>query len=430
MFRAIKRSFTEGLRGMTKNGLMTVTSLFVVSACIFVFGVFLMLIFNLNHMTDKMADSYEVNVYVERPNQIVDDSVSLFIKKDDVPDEKVYQDNVEKLKEDILATKNIDVSSVEFISEETLIKDFEESLGKEDKKTYLEIEEGTFGDCYKIKFSDEALRDETIKNLLLLDNVKEIMDSGLVYDTLSKTSNVSAKFTDKKYEEMKENLKNDILSVGNIEEDSINFVVGQDIVKEFKKELTAEELEMFAGLPDDFMHDAYNIRLKDLSKADETIKELKALENVDSVENTKELVQIIDNLKNTVKKFSIWVIVVFAIVSLFIISNTIKLTVHNRRKEINIMKYVGATDSYIRGPFIMEGILVGFLSATIAFFVSMWSYQGLMSAIASGGSSMTFAIEVMDFDLMWKELLIAYLGVGVLIGAFGSSISVRRYLHV
>lgn len=430
MFRAIKRSFSEGIKGMMKNGLMTVTSLFVVSACIFVFGVFLMLIFNLNNMTAKMADSYEVNVYIERPNQIADDSINVFIKRLEGTDELVYEESVEKLKQDILTTQNIDVASVEFTPWESLVAEFEGSLGNADKKTYVPVSEGAVSDCIRLKVTDKTLKDETVKELLLLENVERIAESGTVYDEFAAMSNVSSKFADVKYEEIKEALKEDILSIDNVDEKSINFVVGKDIVKEFKENLTDEELEYFAGLPDDFMHDAFNIRLKNLSKTDETIEALQKFENVNSVENTKELVEIIDNLKNSVKKVSIWVIVVFAIVSLFIISNTIKLTVHNRRKEINIMKYVGATDSYIRGPFITEGIMVGFLSAVIAFLISMWSYSGLMSAISSAGSSVAFAIEIMDFKLMWKDLLLAYLGVGVLIGAFGSSISVRRYLHV
>lgn len=430
MFRAIKRSFSEGTRGMVKNGLMTVTSLFVVSACIFVFGVFLMLIFNLNNMTDKISDSYEVNVYIERPSKMADNSLYVFVKRTDGTDNAIHEENIKNLQEDIVRTHNIDVSSVVTVPEKTIIDEFKASLGEADKKTYVEIEKGCVGDSIKLKISDPNLKEETIKQIQKLDNVARVVDDYAVYDEMAALSNVSAKFVDVKYEEFKKQLKNDILAIENVEKNSIKFVKGVDIVKDFKENLSEEELEMFAGLPDDFMHDAYNIRLKDLSKTDSTVKTLKELKNVNSVENTKELVEIIGGLKNTVQKVSVWIIIVFAIVSLFIISNTIKLTVHNRRREINIMKYVGATDSYIRGPFITEGIMVGFLSAVIAFLISMWSYQGLMTAIETSGSSMAFALEIMDFKLIWKELLIAYIGVGVIVGAFGSSISVRRYLNV
>ncbi|MBQ4526761.1 MAG: permease-like cell division protein FtsX [Clostridia bacterium] len=430
MFRAIKRSFTEAIRGMIKNGLMTVTSLFVVSACIFVFGVFLMLILNINFMTDEMADSYEVNVYIERSVQIEDDTVSVFINRDTAADEETYQATVNSIQTQIIGVENVDVSNIVFVSEADVIAGFKNSLGESAISTYTEIQPGFVGDCFRIKLNDYVKAEETFEIIGAIENVASVMKADEVYQRLALLGNVSTDFNDTKYQEVKEKLKNDILAIDNISPESLEFVKGEDIVKEFKKDLTDDELKIFEGLPDDFMHDAYNVRLKDLSRADETIEQLKALENVDTVENTRELVEIIENLKNSVQTVSIWVIVVFAIVSLFIISNTIKLTVHNRRKEINIMKYVGATDSYIRGPFIMEGIMVGLVSAVLAFFISMWSYQGLVSAIIANGSSMAFAFDIMDFSLMWKDLAIAYVCVGVLIGAFGSFISVRRYLHV
>ena len=163
-------------------------------------------------------------------------------------------------------------------------------------------------------------------------------------------------------------------------------------------------------------------------KIDGVHHELSTIPGVESVENSNEFVEAINGIKGTVKTFSVWIIVIFAIISLFIISNTIKLTVHNRRKEINIMKYVGATDSYIRGPFIMEGMLVGIVSAIVAFFISRLTYLGLMSSM--GSASFMSAADFMPFSQLWGILLASYLILGAIIGAFGSSISVRRYLKV
>ena len=233
-----------------------------------------------------------------------------------------------------------------------------------------------------------------------------------------------------RYDEIKSQIKTEIMKLGNVDSQDIGFVDGKAKFASFKEGLSAQELKDFEGLPDDLIPDAYTVKLKDLSIADETIAELEALPYVESVENSRELIAVIDNLKDIVQKISIWIIVAFALVSLFIISNTIKLTVHNRRKEINIMKYVGATDSYIRGPFIMEGIMLGILSALFAFFVSQWTYEGLMSAISSSASAISANIGLMKFADLWGSLLGAYLVLGGVIGAFGSSISVRRYLHV
>ncbi len=302
MFRAIRRSLIEGIKGMVKNGLMTVTSVFVVTACIFIFGIFLMITFNINNMTSLMADEYQVDVYVEKT----------------------------------------------------------------------------------------ALSDGT------------------------------------SYEAVKENVRSEIMKVDNVDTTAIELVSGAEKFKATKEGMSPEELRAFEGLPEDFMPDAFNIKLEDITRVDETCEELSKIEGVESVENSNELAKLISGIKDTVKTFSVWIIVIFAIISLFIISNTIKLTVHNRRKEINIMKYVGATDSYIKGPFIMEGMLVGIISAVVAFFISEWSYLGLMTSIPMMPSS----IGLLSFGDIWIKLIASYAVLGCIIGAFGSWISVRRYLKV
>jgi len=304
MFRAIKRALTEGVRGMFKNGLMTVTSVFVVTACIFIFGVFIMLTSNVNYYTEKLGNNYQMDVYVE-----------------------------------------------------------------------------------KVSASD-----------------------GETYD------------------ERKLRVRKEIESIDNIDKDNITEIDGTKVFKDFKDSLDEEEKPRFEGLPEDFMTDGFAVKMIDLDKSGETYKALSEIDGVESVENSNELVKTIKGIKGTVKTISVWIIVVFAIVSLFIISNTIKLTVHNRRKEINIMKYVGATDSYIRGPFIMEGMLVGIVSAIIAFFISRWSYLGLMTT--AGENGFLTSSDFMPFGELWGTLLLSNLVLGTLIGAFGSAISVRRYLKV
>lgn len=304
MFRAIKRSFIEGIRGMFKNGLMTVTSVFVVTACIFIFGVFLMITFNINNMTGQMADSYQVDVYITRPED-----------------------------------------------------------------------------------ADDAV-----------------------------------------YSNIKDRVKADIMETDNVDKNKISFVDGKDKFANYKAGLDEEDLKSFEGLPDDLIPDAFAVKLVDISLVDQTCSELMKIEGVEDVENSSDLVEVINGISDAVKTFSVWIIVIFALISLFIISNTIKLTVHNRRKEINIMKYVGATDSYIKGPFIMEGMLVGIISAIVAFFISEWSYLGLMTSIST--TILTSSIGLLSFSDIWIRLLVSYLILGSLIGAFGSSISVRRYLKV
>ena len=118
------------------------------------------------------------------------------------------------------------------------------------------------------------------------------------------------------------------------------------------------------------------------------------------------------------------------LISIFIIANTIKLTVHARRKEISIMKYVGATDSFIRWPFIIEGIIIGIMAALISILVLGIAY----SLIANGMSSSTLlnkmGMSLLSFSDMITLLVTVYLVLGIGIGALGSSLSMRKYLQV
>lgn len=430
MFRAIRRAFTEGVSGMAKNGLMTVTSLLVVTACIFVFGVFLMCIFNINHMTSKMANDYQVDVYVSRDVTVADDSVSVFVARDFSLDDAAYQEKLNSVETLIMGVPNVDVSSIAFTSAKTKLEGFLSALSEDEKADYQVPSDGVIADSFSLRLEDYDSKVETLRLLGELKGVQEVLDGKETYAYFASLGGLSSQVSTARYDEIKSQIKTEIMKLGNVDSQDIGFVDGKAKFASFKEGLSAQELKDFEGLPDDLIPDAYTVKLKDLSIADETIAELEALPYVESVENSRELIAVIDNLKDIVQKISIWIIVAFALVSLFIISNTIKLTVHNRRKEINIMKYVGATDSYIRGPFIMEGIMLGILSAVFAFFVSQWTYEGLMSAISSSASAISANIGLMKFADLWGSLLGAYLVLGGVIGAFGSSISVRRYLHV
>ncbi len=204
---------------------------------------------------------------------------------------------------------------------------------------------------------------------------------------------------------------------------------GKEKFKEIKSEMTEEELASFNGLPDDLLNDAYNVTVDELSHTDEITKQLLTIDGIERVENAENVVSVINSIRNAVKNVSLWVILAFMLISIFIISNTVKLTVHNRRKEINIMKYVGATDSFIRWPFIFEGILVGLVSAGIAFATTYSLYTTLYSAVSSDQSIVKF-IELLRFKDIWDIFALSYLGLGVVIGAMGSALSIRKYLKV
>lgn len=432
MLRSIRRSFTEGIKGMVKNGLMTVTSLLVVTACIFVFGVFLMCIFNINYMTDKMADNYQVKVYVAKSVEVDSESIGVFIEEDISLTPEQYEEKKKGIETLLIGTENVDVSSIEFVPAKDRYDAFLETLSESEKESYTfaEGERYPLGDSFSLKLEDSSKEISTMIQLGEIEGVSEVLNGGEIYSSYASAGSISSSITDAKYEEIKAGVKAEIEKISNIDPNSIEMIDGVKYFADFKADLSEEELQGFVSLPDDLIEDAFVVRLLDLSKADETVDALSNIENVKNIENNRDLIAIIEDLEDAVKTISIWIIVAFALVSLFIISNTIKLTVHNRRKEINIMKYVGATDSYIRGPFIMEGILLGINSALISFFISSWCYEGLLAAITSGSSMLPIVTSMAPFSLIWPRLIGAYLIMGAVIGAFGSFISVRRYTNV
>lgn len=209
----------------------------------------------------------------------------------------------------------------------------------------------------------------------------------------------------------------------------VQYENGVERFNEMKSKMTADELENLEGLPEDLLNDAYNVTVDEISNTEKITKSLREIDGIKSVKNGQDVVTIINSLQKTVKNVSLWIILAFMLISIFIISNTVKLTVHNRRKEINIMKYVGATDSYIRWPFIIEGIIVGLISALIAFGITYSAYSALYG-LANNDQSIVKFVQLLKFSEIWDIFAVSFAGLGVIIGALGSAFSIRKYLKV
>ena len=209
----------------------------------------------------------------------------------------------------------------------------------------------------------------------------------------------------------------------------VQYENGVERFNEMKSKMTADELENLEGLPEDLLNDAYNITVDEISNTEKITKSLREIDGIKSVKNGQDVVTVINSLQKTVKNVSLWIILAFMLISIFIISNTVKLTVHNRRKEINIMKYVGATDSYIRWPFIIEGIIVGLMSALIAFGITYSAYSALYG-LANNDQSIVKFVQLLKFSEIWDIFAVSFAGLGAIIGALGSAFSIRKYLKV
>lgn len=293
---SVKYFMKEAGRNVFSNGWMSVASMFTVVASLLVFGIFMVLALNVNHMVDKQEKDYEITLTV---------------------DENCTQEETEQLGRNLAAVSN--VSEVIFESKEVRMEYLRERFGEE-----------------------------------------------------------------------------------------------------------AALLDAYQG-EENPLRNWYKIRCVDLNKSDETVAIIKELKGVSRVISNGETINKLTKVSGYISTASLWIMLALAVISIFIISNTIKLAVFSRRKEINIMKYVGATDWFIRWPFIIEGMIIGLLGAVASVFFIALSYEGIISVFA------TLKIAFMDF-LPLNEIM-TYIGtifllMGLGLGALGSLIAVRKHLKV
>ena len=196
----------------------------------------------------------------------------------------------------------------------------------------------------------------------------------------------------------------------------------------FKRQVESygDKAELLEGLSPDILPDAYRVTVKDLEQFDATVQEIKGYENVLQVRENSDLAGKLASIRNAVTYISIGIVAILFFVSLFIVSNTIRITIYNRRLEISIMKAVGATNAFIRWPFMVEGILLGIFSAILALGIQYGVYS--VASIWLGNILDMLGGEVVNFlDYVWIIFGI-FVFIGVIIGAFGSIISLNKYL--
>ena len=170
------------------------------------------------------------------------------------------------------------------------------------------------------------------------------------------------------------------------------------------------------------------VTLTDLSKIQEVESKIAILEQVNNITVRNETINRLLDIANGVKTVSAVILVLLIFISIFIIANTIKLTVHARRKEISIMKYVGATNGFIRWPFMVEGIIIGVVSAMFSVLVLGLAYNYITGRAT--GMAQTIQINLLQFSDTFSLLILIYLVLGIGIGTIGSAISMKKYLEV
>lgn len=210
-----------------------------------------------------------------------------------------------------------------------------------------------------------------------------------------------------------------------------NVLNAEFITREEALENYAEKLgdsDLLAGVDASTFRDRYSVTLVDITAMEETVAALEAIEGVVKVNADQNLADGFATLQNILNVVSAAVIAVLLVVSLLIISNTVRLALYSRREEIAIMKMVGATNGFIRWPFVVEGFLLGLIAAAGGFFLE-WALYDWMTASIIAADSIDL-LEIVTFESVWQFMAVSFAATGLVVGVAGSMLSIRKFLKV
>lgn len=215
-----------------------------------------------------------------------------------------------------------------------------------------------------------------------------------------------------------------IAKIDNVE--SVTFVSSEEGLETATRSMPENQKQYFK-----FLHDkgenplscAAKVAMKDMALFDKTVEEIEKLDGIDVIRSNSDLAETLTAIKNGIAVAGVWIIAILMIISLVIVSNTIRVTMYTRKLEISIMKAVGATDAFVRLPFVVEGMVIGIISALIAEGLLYCCYRIATETIinAFGG--------VIAFSEMAWVLLGVFMGIGILSGIIGSVIIISKYLR-
>lgn len=207
----------------------------------------------------------------------------------------------------------------------------------------------------------------------------------------------------------------------------IEFVAKEDAWAEQIATMDEAQAEFFTEQTDEIpLPDAYKVTVKDLEQFTTTVKQIKKLNHIDTVRQNTDLAKKLAKISNGISIISIVIIAVLFAISLFIISNTIKLTVYSRRLEISIMKSVGATNSFVQLPFVVEGVILGVVAGVLSLFAVWGIYELAINRFSDVFSSI--GLDPLKFtDYAWIMLGV-FVAIGIVSGVGGSLITMRKYL--
>lgn len=249
------------------------------------------------------------------------------------------------------------------------------------------------------------------------------MNINSVISDLEAQNELVAFIDDSMSTEEAKSLESILLKVSNVS--AVEFVSRDEAMEEFKADY---EQGLFEEIDASVFRDRFIVHIENIEETEQTQRGLMQVAGVAKVNAHLEYAEGFIKVRNIVNLVSVILVSILAVVSVFIMSNTIKLATFTRREEIAIMKMVGATNMFIRLPFVIEGLILGVLGGGLAFGCVWGLYeltcQNLLSGFIGG------IVDIVPFSIVMMPLLVVFLAVGVFVGAFGGNIAIRSYLKV
>lgn len=209
---------------------------------------------------------------------------------------------------------------------------------------------------------------------------------------------------------------------------SVTYVSPEEGLESVKKSMLEGQESYFSFLDEkngNPMSGAAKIQMKDMSRFEETVEQIKKFDGISDIQSQSDLAEKITAIKKGIGIAGFWIIAILMVIALVIVSNTIRVTMYNRKLEISIMKAVGATDSFVRIPFVVEGMLIGVVSALIAEGLLYFCYRVATETIISTlGTS-----DIVHYSDVAGWLLLVFIGIGIFAGVLGSVIMISKYLR-
>lgn len=259
---------------------------------------------------------------------------------------------------------------------------------------------------------------------LLAVNVSNVVD--IVEDQSEAIVYLNDDIADEAVEEIRKN----IISTGKVA--TIEFISKENALLSMMESLGDDGILFDAYAEDNNLPDSFRVTFHDVSSLGETVAQIESFEGVLSVSALTDVAEVITGVKKMAYVGGAIIIGLLITVSLMIIGNTIKITVFSRRREVNIMKYVGATNGFIRLPFIVEGVSLGVISGVISYGIIYFAYDYLVKWVSSQSATWFSQIisDLVPFTVLSDYLLIGFIGGGAFIGLFGCIAFIGKHLKV